>query len=217
MQTRSLSSLSWPTAAVLCTALVVIAATMLAGPSLGLESETLRYLLSAEAGLGLLVTAIMRGLFSSAASVLALVVLSAATMTSACSSGAAAAPAVITARDLTCTGGRVVCRVLDRTCRATGGPWVVPQSAAELEQASNSSASSGGESSIADPPVELDVIPAIPRPHLEIVDGRFLASGVGLTSDGNPRVLGRPGDTSDAEEARVVAEWQQLWRERARR
>lgn len=211
MQTRVPN---WPTAAVLCTALIAIAATVLAGPSLGLDGETLRYLLSAEAGLGLIVTAIMRGLFQGGgAAVLALVVLSAATLTSACSSGAAAAPAVITARDLTCTGGRVVCRVLDRTCRATGGPWVVPQSAAELEQASSSSA--GGESSSTHP-VELDD-EAPPRPHLEIVDGRFLASAVGLTADGNPRVLGREGDTSDEEERRVVAEWQRRWRERARR
>lgn len=62
-----------------------------------------------------------------------------------------------------------------------------------------------------------------PRPMLEIVDGRFLASGVGIAPDGNPRVLGREGDTSDAEEARVAAEWQRRWRvaewrrERARR
>lgn len=65
---------------------------------------------------------------------IALVILAAAlsAATSGCSSGAAIAPAAITARDLTCRGGRVVCRVVDRVCRTSGGPWVVPRSSEEI-------------------------------------------------------------------------------------
>src|SRR5690606_36360041 len=53
-----------------------------------------------------------------------------------------------------------------------------------------------------------------PRPLLEIAEGRYLASAPHLTADGGPRVLGRPGDTSYAEEARVLAEWHRRWRGR---
>lgn len=130
MQTRSPN---WPTAAILMVALVAIAATVLAGPSLGLDGETLRYVLGSEAGLGLVVLGVMRGLLDGRAAMLALVVLASATLP-ACSTAATAAPALITARDLTCRGGRVICRVTDRVCRTTGGPWVVPQSDAEREE-----------------------------------------------------------------------------------
>lgn len=43
-----------------------------------------------------------------------------------CSSGTAT-PALTTVRDATCTGGRVVCRALDRVCRASGGPAVLDE------------------------------------------------------------------------------------------
>lgn len=65
---------------------------------------------------------------------LALIIVAAAcsVLTSGCQSAAAAGPIAITARDVTCRGGRVVCRLVDRVCRGTGGPWVVPRSAEEI-------------------------------------------------------------------------------------
>ena len=47
--------------------------------------------------------------------------------------GAAALGTAGMARNEGCTGGRMVCRLMDRTCRTTGGPFVVPRSADEIE------------------------------------------------------------------------------------
>ena len=54
----------------------------------------------------------------------------------ACGGGGvgAAAGIALKTRDLTCTGGRVVCRITDRICRGSGGPWVVPRSDEEVLQ-----------------------------------------------------------------------------------
>lgn len=65
--------------------------------------------------------------------VLALVLAAGAVASQGCSSTTAAAGIALKTRDVGCTGGRIVCRVLDRTCRGSGGPWVVPRSDAEVE------------------------------------------------------------------------------------
>lgn len=58
--------------------------------------------------------------------------------------GASTSPTLIKARDLTCSGARVVCRVVDRACRASGGPAVLEEPDAEDEDAEETA---GGEDS----------------------------------------------------------------------
>lgn len=53
---------NWPTAMVIVVAILAILATLLAGPSLGLDGETTKLALSAEGLLGAIVLGLMRGL-----------------------------------------------------------------------------------------------------------------------------------------------------------
>lgn len=144
--TKPPSPLSWPTAVVLCVALLVIAATVLAGPSLGLDGESMHYVMGAESVLGVLVLGVMRGLFhGSTLALLVVLAVQSATLTG-CTTAAAVAEGAPRVRDLTCRGTRLIARVADRTCRVTGGPWVVPRSDAELEEDEREGGpTSGGE------------------------------------------------------------------------
>lgn len=120
---------SWPTVAFLMFAIAAIVATLLAGPALGLEAETLKFALSGEGLIAAIVLGFMRGLREGASMLLAFVLAgSLAIALPACTTVANAGPAVLKARDLTCSGTRIVARVVDRACRVSGGPWVVPQS-----------------------------------------------------------------------------------------
>lgn len=65
--------------------------------------------------------------------VLALILAAGSVAAQGCTQATAAAGIALKTRDVGCTGGRIVCRVLDRTCRGSGGPWVVPRSAEEQE------------------------------------------------------------------------------------
>ena len=70
-------------------------------------------------------------------SIVGLVLLAAALHTTGCQPAgglSAAAGVALKVRDVGCTGGRVVCRIMDRTCRGSGGPWVVPRSDEEVVQ-----------------------------------------------------------------------------------
>ncbi len=57
-------NLSWPTAAVLCVAIVCLALTIVLGPYLGLDAETLRFVLGAEGVIGASIAALMRSLLN---------------------------------------------------------------------------------------------------------------------------------------------------------
>lgn len=59
--------LQWPTAAVLIAALIVIGATLLAGPALGLSPETLHSALASEGLLSAVVLGAMRQLLGTGA------------------------------------------------------------------------------------------------------------------------------------------------------
>lgn len=89
-----LSKLTWPTAAVLIVVVIAIAATLLAGPSLGWTGEDLAKLLATEGGIGAVLLALMRSLLGGggggptagggiAGALLALVI-GASTLTTAC-------------------------------------------------------------------------------------------------------------------------------------
>ena len=56
--------LEWPTAAVLMVAMLAIAATVLAGPALGMSADTLQTVLASEGILGAIALGVMRQLLA---------------------------------------------------------------------------------------------------------------------------------------------------------
>jgi hypothetical protein len=57
-------TISWPTAAVICVTIAAVVATALAGPSVGLDAETIATLLSAQGVIGALAAGLLRQLLS---------------------------------------------------------------------------------------------------------------------------------------------------------
>lgn len=59
-----MTRISWPTAVVVCVAIAAVVTTALVGPSVGLDSDTIRLLLGAQGAIGALVAGLMRQLLS---------------------------------------------------------------------------------------------------------------------------------------------------------
>lgn len=101
-------SISWPTAVVLCVAILVIGATLLAGPALGLEAETMHFALGSESVIGFVVLALTRKLLDKDAGdggalvMLLAITVGAAITLGACSSGPQL-PVTTTPMSISCT------------------------------------------------------------------------------------------------------------------
>lgn len=118
--------ISWQTTIVLCVAIVAITVTLIVGPLLEVDAETLKIALGGEGLLSAIVLGLMRPAWRNGAQVLlAVVIAAAATTLTGCAGGAPTSETAIRVRDVTCAGAAVACRTVDRLCRSTGGPPVI--------------------------------------------------------------------------------------------
>ncbi len=168
---KLLNTFKWPLTLIVVTALLIVGVILIGGTALGIPETTQTTVLHWVGGVGTLVAAPLAFLFAFLARdenhdgtpdfledklrnggggllVLLAVGLVAAVVSTGCTAAQSAMVAAPKVRDLTCGGVRVAARLSDRLCRASGGPWVVPRSAAEREADANARLLSTGNEAL---------------------------------------------------------------------
>lgn len=121
------SKISWQTTVVMIVAIVAITATVLIGGWLGFDAQTMQGVIGGEGLIAAIVLGLMRPAWprGGAEALLVVMIAAAAATLTGCAGGQPTTQSGMRVRDATCSGAAVVCRTVDRLCRATGGPAVI--------------------------------------------------------------------------------------------